>query len=75
MGKERRAVCSDGLVVEVRAAVLLKLGLRSKKHMLGELRDDRRVDLSTAGVPGSGPRRPQCSSTRLGALGALALLG
>ena len=29
MGKEQRAVCSDGLVVEVEAAVWLKFGYRS----------------------------------------------
>ena len=28
MGKEQRAVCSGGLVVEIEAAVWLKLGLR-----------------------------------------------
>ena len=69
MGKGQRAVCSGGLVVEVEAAVLSKLGSSLSRV---EEADSGRICLRRPGV-GIGvtasvlvqPTCPQCSSTQL----------
>ena len=53
MGKEQRAVCSGGLIVEVEAAILLKLSLspsRVEKAGVGGIRE------TTGGVDWSARR-------------------
>ena len=50
MGKEQWAVCSGGLVVEVVAAVLLKLGLGPSRVEETESRRNCEVTHQTGGV-------------------------
>ena len=63
MGKEQRAVCSDGLVVEVEAAVWLKLGLTPSG---AEEADSGRICGTTAVWIGVTSRHPGLSPMGVG---------